>query len=173
MDTTPFEVYTGIPSPIVRSSAGLNPSFSQSSLTGAYFRLFDEDAVKDHLEAFLKGSGEPPLPMCRIARALHYDQSFLIAHFPELCNAISMRYKAHVEQQRQDRLRNLHAEVGQAARELLGRGIYPTEWQLRTVIQRPGAMREPAARHALQETLQELGLVKREGRSDPGLNSGV
>jgi hypothetical protein len=50
-------------------------------------------------------------------------------------------------------------EIRLATFKLVEQNIYPSEWQVRKALARPGALREPGARDAYHEALRELGIV--------------
>ena len=57
-------------------------------------RKFDTDRLRQALEAVLQGSEDLPPSLKEVARRLEYHPRQLQRHFPDLCRAITARYKA-------------------------------------------------------------------------------
>lgn len=50
-----------------------------------HYRPFPFERIRLALEAESSNQTDPPRPMSAVARSLHYDQTFLYNHFPDLC----------------------------------------------------------------------------------------
>ena len=110
------------------------------------FRRFEIEKLRNALEQVLQSEEYPPPSMREVARRLNYDQSHLRKHFPDLCHAISTRYRAYQQEQRQRRLQKTGDEVGQAIKNTI------RKWGL-------------PQREASWENARKTRSVKREGSS--------
>ncbi len=120
-------------------------------------RRFDQDACARHLEAALNKEGVPP-SLRDVAKELGYDStSQLTYHFPEKSALVVQRYLAYRDQRKQQRLLKLREDVRQAVFSLHAQGEYPLIYKLSDVFPN-GLMRQPEAREAWREALQELEL---------------
>ncbi len=59
------------------------------------YRVLHVEEIRKELEGELLMQGGPPSTMSAVARRLKYYHSFLRRHFPELCRALSDRYRAY------------------------------------------------------------------------------
>jgi hypothetical protein len=123
-----------------------------------HHRVFDAEQVRHELEAELTLAIEPPKPMSAVARGLNYDHSFLYKHFPELCRAISDRYRTYRKRKREERKRQILDEVRQTTYRVYRQGLYPSQERVRLLLAKPGSIKDPGALAAWRETLAELGL---------------
>jgi len=121
-------------------------------------RAFDRNGIMANLKEVLHGNEHPPPSMREVGRRLDYDASHLYRQFPELCQAISARYKCYRKRMRVERVVRLRSEIKEAARYLYWQNQYPTHKLVKCQLNKPRIMYEPQALHAWHETLQELGL---------------
>jgi hypothetical protein len=132
-------------------------------------RSFDTDSVRLSLLRILNDELSDPIPTSEVARQVTRDHSQLIRHFPDLCHAISERYKAFRERQRSERREHVEQEIRSAVCELAAEGVYPSDWQVQKLLDRPGALREPLARASHRAALEDLGFRLNLGHKDkPG-----
>lgn len=99
--------------------------------------------------------------MSAVARRLNYDPSYLRKHFPDLCRAISDRFKAYRKKQREERKCRILDEVRQTTRRVYKQGLYPSQERVRLLLGKPLSIREPGALAVWHEALAELGLESR------------
>ena len=123
-----------------------------------HYRVLDMEKITQELEAELSKTGEPPSPMSVVARRLRYDHSYLRRHFPDLCRAISDRYRAYRKKLREERKQRILDEVRQATYRVYNQGLYPSQERVRLLLGKPGFIREPGAQAVWHETLVVLGL---------------
>ena len=121
-------------------------------------RVFDAEQVRRALEAELAPEVEPLNSMSAVAKRLNYDHSFLYKHVPELCRAISDRYRAYRKRKREERKQKILDEVRQATFRVYGQNLYPSQERVRLLLTKPGSIKEPGALAAWHEALQDLGL---------------
>jgi len=100
--------------------------------------------------------------MSAVARRLRYDHSYLRGHFPDLCRAISDRYRAYRKKKREERKQRILDEVRQTTYRVYNQGFYPSQERVRLLLEKPGSIKEPGALFVWHETLAELGLEYRE-----------
>jgi transcriptional regulator with XRE-family HTH domain len=114
------------------------------------FRRFETEELREALEQVLRSDESPPPSMREVGRRLNYDQSHLRRHFPELCRAISARYLAYQQEQRQRRLREMSTKMQQIAEVLQEQGCSSSERQVGKMIGKRGIFKEAEARAALK-----------------------
>jgi hypothetical protein len=105
----------------------------------------------------LQSKEDPPPSMREVARRLSYDQSHLYKHFPDLCHAISARYLAYQQEQRQSRLRRISGEIQQTLRTLHENGNSLSERQVGKMLIKRGVLKEGEVRQARKIALQDFG----------------
>jgi TniQ len=123
-----------------------------------HYRLFPTERIRLVLEAEISNQATPPRPMSAVADGLHYDQTFLYHHFPDLCRAISDRYRAYRKKQRVERNRRILNEVQQITRQVYEQGFYPSQERVRLLLTKPGSMKEAGALAMWHATLKDLGI---------------
>jgi hypothetical protein len=92
-----------------------------------------------------------------IARKLGYSSRNLRKYFPELCRAISKRFKDAQATKRGQRVQLICAEVRDIVITIHEQGRYPSRTQVRKYLKTPGVFRAPEVRAAWKEVVQELG----------------
>src|SRR6266702_5382518 len=126
------------------------------------YRVLHVEEIRKELEAELLMQGDPPSPMSAVARRLKYDHSFLRRHFPELCRAISDRYRAYRKKKREERRQTILDEVRETTFSVHAQELYPSQERVRLLLAKPGSMKEPGALVTWHEALQELGLEAKQ-----------
>jgi len=155
--TTPVHLFTGN----IQEVEQVQKKTSGEKLTPEQpcrrYRRFETGKLRDALEQILQSEEYPPPSMREVGRRLNYDQSHLRRHFPALCHAISTRYLAYQQEQRQRRLQKMGAEVGQAIRTLYENGDSLSERQVGKMLIKRGVLKEKEVRKALKNSLLEFG----------------
>jgi transcriptional regulator with XRE-family HTH domain len=121
------------------------------------YRALNVEAIRKELEAELLETEGLPSPMSAVARWLNYDHSFLIRHFPELCRAISERYRAYRKKKREERKQTILDEIRETTFSVHAQELYPSQERVRLRLTKPSSIKEPGALAAWHEALQELG----------------
>lgn len=124
--------------------------------TGTY-RAFDHATIEQQLAAVLAQETGAPSSMRTVAAGLGYHQSQLYRAFPDLCQAISVRYQAAHVAGRDARTAAICAAVRQAVADLHRAGFYPSKGRTAQALPHPAWMREPAAQDAWRTALAECG----------------
>ena len=128
-----------------------------NTLAVKQYRRFDSERVRQALEAVLQISEGDPPSMCAVARSLGYDQRPLRRHFPELCQAISKRYKDAQASKKVQRVQLLYAEIRNVVYTIHEQGVYPSKHQVAKHLKRPAVLRQPEVSAVWKEAVQELG----------------
>ncbi len=113
------------------------------------FRKFEAERLGYALKQVLCSEEYPPPSMQKVAKLLSYDQSHLRKHFPDLCRAISARYRAYQKELRRLRRQRLCNEVRQIANTLSAQGYFPSERQIGKRLPSRGMLKEAEVRTAL------------------------
>jgi hypothetical protein len=159
LGTSPLKFLTE--EPVVADRAKMNLARKKESpcYAQAPARPFDVEQMRCALETVLASDEHPPPAMRQIAKRLGRDHTALIHHFPELCHAISARYKAHRAECSQRTSQELSDEVHQAVMILHTQGVYPSGGRVAALLKSPGAIRHHAAQTTWRETIRKLGWV--------------
>ena len=120
-------------------------------------RAFDHTATEKYLQNFLK-STERPLKMEEVAQRLNIDQRTIYGYFPNLCKAISAKYRSYQKQQTAERIQKCCREVEQAVHNLYQAGEYPSEARVSQLISQPGYFRYKKVRRYLNRLIVDLGI---------------
>lgn len=94
--------------------------------------------------------------MKEIAKQLAIDQRTLSKHFPELCQAISIKYRDYRAKISRKNIEASCQEVKQAVSTLIQKGEYPSEARVSHLISQPGNFRYKRARMALKKARSEI-----------------
>ncbi len=121
------------------------------------FRRFDCEKVLQALEAALQISESDPPSMRAVAKDLGYNPDKVRKHFPELCRAISKRYKEAQAAKKAQRVQLLCSEVRGVVFTIHEQRRYPSIRQVAKYLKNPTALREPEVKCAWKEAVQELG----------------
>ncbi|MBU2611410.1 MAG: TniQ family protein [Chloroflexi bacterium] len=113
--------------------------------------------IQQSLEAILKCE-QPPPSMRAVARRLNHSPRELREYFPELCRAISSRYKNYYQVRAERKMNQLKNEVRRAILEIHSQGLYPSSNKVRLLLSEPAVMRDPAISRFWHELLQEMDL---------------
>ena len=103
-------------------------------------------------------SHKPPLTMKEVAEQLNINQRTIRSHFPNLCKAISSKYRNYQQQQTQERIQISCQEVEQAVSNLHQAGEYPSEARVSQLISQPGYFRYKEVRKSLNKAILDLGI---------------
>ncbi|BAY33523.1 TetR family transcriptional regulator [Nostoc carneum NIES-2107] len=120
-------------------------------------KLFDANQVQDALLAILASDKEPPLTMEEVATGLGYDRRTIFRHFPDLCRAISAKYRSYGKACHTEKIQQSCREVKQIVLKLHHQGEYPSEARVSEIMTNPGYLRYKQVRAALNETRHEIG----------------
>jgi len=121
------------------------------------YRVLNVEAIRKELEAELLMLEGLSSPMSAVAKRLNYDHSFLCKHFPELCRAISDRYRAYRRKRREERKQTILDEIRETTFSIHAQELYPSQERVRLRLTKPSSIKEPGALAAWHEALQVLG----------------
>jgi len=121
-------------------------------------KLFDSNQVQDALLAILGSDKEPPLTMKEVATRLGYNRRTIFSHFPDLCRAISAKYRSYRQACHTEKIQQSCREVKQIVLKLQNQGEYPSEARVYEIMTHPGYLRYKQVRAALNEARREIGV---------------
>ena len=116
----------------------------------------DLQKVEKFLHSVLQDRDSTPTTMKEIARELAIDQRTLSKHFPELCQAISTKFRNYQAKIRRRKIDKSCQEVRQAVFTLIQTGEYPSEARVSRLISQPGHFRYKKVRMALKEAKSKI-----------------
>lgn len=121
-------------------------------------KLFDADQVQEALLAILANDKEPPLTMEEVAASLGYNRRTIFRNFPDLCRAVSAKYRIYAKVCHTEKMQQSCREVQQIVINLHNQGEYPSEARVSKIMTHPGYLRYKQVRAALNETRREIGV---------------
>lgn len=92
----------------------------------------------------------------KVAQRLNIDQRKIYGYFPNLCKAISAKYRSYKKQQTAERIQKCCREIEQAVRSLHQGGEYPSEARVSQLISQPGYFRYEKVRRFLNQAILDL-----------------
>ena len=101
---------------------------------------------------------QPPPSMTEVRRRLGHSHSYLYLRFPELCRAISARWRAYRRTVNNARKQQICDQIQQATAQLHTQGIEPRWKNVGAFLGKPGYIRSPRCHAAWLEALRQLGL---------------
>jgi hypothetical protein len=104
-------------------------------------RSWDPEQVRQELDRILKEEVEVPPSLRQVALRLNIHHRTLVTAFPELCRAITARYKAYAHRRGEQRTEELRGEIRQIASTLDAEGVDPTHRRVASLLKRPGRLR--------------------------------
>lgn len=117
----------------------------------------NQEQCRELVQRVLDGR-EGPLGVVQIAKRLECSAETLLKHFPDECAVITQRMREYRAQRKARRMAQVCEEVRQAVITLHNQGIYPSQRRARTLLSRPGLMRQPQVSAAWRAARSELGL---------------
>ncbi len=121
-------------------------------------KVFDADQVQEALLAILANDKEPPLTMDEVATSLGYNRRTIFRNFPDLCRAVSAKYRIYAKVCHTKKIQQSCIEVKQIVINLHNQGEYPSEARVSKIMTHPGYLRYKQVRTALNETRREIGV---------------
>lgn len=119
-------------------------------------KSFNSEQVQDALLAVVESDEIPPPAMKEVSVRLGYDRRTILQHFPDLCHAISAKYRNYHKALRLENIALSCKEVQQIAVKLGNEGIYPTENLVSQSMTKPGYLRYKEVRATLQQEQENL-----------------
>lgn len=120
-------------------------------------RPFDVNRIQQALEEILARPEEPPPSLTEVGRRLGYAHEHLRKRFPQLCQAISAKYRQYRRDQSREKHQQIGEQVRQAVLDLHAQGIYPSANQITKHLGSSSYVRTPGAHAIRLKTLRELG----------------
>jgi hypothetical protein len=145
-----------IPSPQQEYSSK-NFTFRTSSRR---LRKIDKQSLRLYLEMELQKTEDPPPSMREVGRRLQHHPTTLWKYFPELCRAISAKYKNYLTMRRKERFQRISDEIRKAMYHLHEQGRYPSSNQVAKLLEHPCVIRQKEYRSVWLDTLRLLALRK-------------
>ncbi|WP_445633956.1 Helix-turn-helix domain-containing protein [Nostoc sp. DSM 114161] len=119
-------------------------------------KLFDANQVQEALLTILASDNKPPLTMEEVATSLGCNRRTIFRHFPDLCRAISAKYRSYGKACHTEKIQQSCREVKQIVLKLHNQGEYPSEARVSEIMTHPGYLRYKQVRAALNETRREI-----------------
>ena len=117
---------------------------------------FNPQKIENALQQILNSQHIPPPTMKEVAKRLGFDRRIISEHCPELCKAISAKYRRYQNQIRAIKIDECCQEVRQAVNTLIEKGEYPSEARVSRLISQPGYFRYKKVRMALKDAKSKL-----------------
>lgn len=117
---------------------------------------FDGHKIENALQTIINSSDIPPPTMKEVAERLGFDLRVISEHYPELCKAISNKYRRDRARVQSMKIEECCQEVRQAVSILIHNGEYPSEARVSQLISKPGYFRYKKVRMALKDTKSSI-----------------
>jgi len=144
-------------SPIFTKTVQVTLGVTRSITIQQQCRRFDSERVLQALESALQISEGDPPSMTTVAKDLGYYPGYIRKHFPELCRAISKRYKEAQAAKGVQRVQLICTNVKEIVFAIHKQGRYPSKRQVSKYLKNRAVLREREVLCAWKEAVQELG----------------
>jgi DNA-binding Lrp family transcriptional regulator len=106
-------------------------------------------------------SEDPPPSLSELARRLQHSREFVRRKFPELSEAIVVRYTQYQVSLRKERADSLRRLIREAVKYIAAAGLYASVARVKEHLKPhlPGVGREDLFRQAFSEVKTEMGIV--------------
>lgn len=115
-----------------------------------------ESKIKQQLEEVLKSADHSP-SLRQVAQKTPHRPRILRRHFPDLCRAISEKYKYSRRKEFENEKQSVISTIRTVAESLHNQGIYPSKPKIEEQLSNPGYFHLPEIRDNWKQTLRELG----------------
>lgn len=157
LTTTPLVFLTGDPAQVPQHRMMLRPLYPHqvTRVVRRDTRIpIDREETAEQLTAVLQREDAPSL--VQVAQGMGYDQSVLRRVHPELCKAISARYKADRRAKKVAQVAHAVEEVRLVTLALASEGCAPTSTAVVERISNPGLLRIPEVYTAWRKAVDEV-----------------
>ncbi|MEL6439069.1 MAG: hypothetical protein AAFQ80_07445 [Cyanobacteria bacterium J06621_8] len=114
-------------------------------------KSFNAEKIEKDLQKVISSRDILTPAMKEVAERLGFDVRVISEHFPELCKAISDKYRRDRRRLRAMKIEECCLEVRQAVSTLIQKGEYPSEARVSQLISEPGYFRYEKVRMTLKE----------------------
>ncbi len=121
-------------------------------------KLFDREKVQIYLQHILNDSETPPMNLPEISEALGFHTRTISSHFPNLCKAITSKYRTYRKLKTKERIKNCCQEIEKIVSDLHQSGQYPTEASISKLLSHPGHLRYKKVRDALENAIANVNI---------------
>ncbi|MFZ1073691.1 MAG: TniQ family protein [Verrucomicrobiia bacterium] len=139
-------------------------AFGISSLFRAKLRRHDAKMIMEILTRAAERPANPPLSLMRVCKMAGCDQSYVSRKFPDLAQRIIACHRSYVQIHKQQRHFFTGLVTKSVASQLAASGQYPSCRKMDQSLPSNISLRDPVARKAWLEVLDEWGW--KEGRSE-------
>ena len=150
--TSPLQFFTG--STAVGHSGDVNAPIWDKRLKKRCH--IDRDEIREKMEKILK-DGNPPAPIGDLHKRLGCSKFILSYYFPEICHAISAKYKDYRKECSIQKLQRLHEKIRSLAKQIHAEGDYPSMYQIQKRSGVSAIFRYSGALAAWHAVLKDLG----------------
>lgn len=119
------------------------------------------DSLRKQFEAVLGAGEDPPPSMRKVAARLGYSVQVVRKLLPDLCHAISEKYRIYRKNKHEETVRKLSEQVRIIVMDLHAQGKYPGKNSVEQLLEKPHAMLRKEVHKAWKDALQELGIMAR------------
>lgn len=118
--------------------------------------LQEKERFAQALEEVLAYAADPPLSLAAVARQLGCPVKMLSRYHRQACQAISARYQDYLRQSRRARIAGYREQIRSVALRLRAEGKPITKAYAAAYLDKPGVLRSPEMREALEEIRAQL-----------------
>ncbi len=121
-------------------------------------KVFEREKIKIYLQGVLNDSATSPMNLQEISEALGFHKKTISKHFPDLCKAITRKYRSYKKRQTEIRIQNCCQEIEEIVLNLHQSGDYPTEARISQLLSHPGHLRYKKVRNTLEKALANVSI---------------
>ncbi|MEL6928967.1 MAG: TniQ family protein [Cyanobacteria bacterium J06600_6] len=121
-------------------------------------KVFDREKTKIYLQAILNDSVNPPINLKEVSEALGFHKRTISNHFPDLCKAITKKYRIYRKLETEKRIQNCCQEIEEIAFDLHQSGGYLTEASISKLLSHPGHLRYKKVRNTLEKAIANVNI---------------
>ena len=119
---------------------------------------FNREKIKIYLQGVLNDSATPPMNLQEISEALGFHKRTISNHFPDLCKAITRKYRSYRKRKSDIRIQNCCQEIEGIVHNLRQSGEYPTEARISQLLAHPGHLRYKKVRNTLEKAIANVNI---------------
>ena len=121
-------------------------------------KIFDREKIEIDLLAILNDSTNPPINLQEVSEALGFHKRTISNHFPNLCKAITKKYRSYRKLETERRIQNCCQEIEEIVFDLHQSGEYPTEAYVSKLLSHPGHLRYKKVRNTLEKAIANVNI---------------
>ncbi len=121
-------------------------------------KVFNKEKIEIYLPSILNDSATSPMNLLEISEALGFHKRTISNHFPDLCRAITRKYRSYRKLKTEKRIQNCCQEIEEIVSDLRQSGEYPTEARVSQLLSHQGHLRYKKVRNTLKNAIASASI---------------